>query len=218
MAPWSARGREEVKSMFPKDLTSTLTGVTRNQLERWAREGFLTPSGGRHPEYLYTYQDLVALRFIASLRSDLSLQKIKKVESALNERGKSLRTHAADLVQTHDGYVGVSERDFVELLTGRPGQHAIALKELYKPFRNFKGDEVVDFERPADRLEVREGRLGGWPTIAGSRLAYDLVANLAPTDDDMRVVLDFYPTLTEDDVRSARAFDTRVRAGLGVAA
>jgi uncharacterized protein (DUF433 family) len=59
-----------------------------------------------------------------------------------------------------------------------PGQTVLArMTEILAEFETPRG-RVVDLRRPRRHLEVREQRLGGWPTIEGTRVPFDVVADL----------------------------------------
>ena len=58
--------------MFPLNLTSKLTGVTPSQLRSWSRSGLLVPVIRAKRPPIYSFRDLVALRSIAFLRSEIT--------------------------------------------------------------------------------------------------------------------------------------------------
>jgi uncharacterized protein (DUF433 family) len=94
-------------------------------------------------------------------------------------------------------------------LVKTPGQIVLTtLDDVFRPFLNFKQQEVVDFLNPRPRLEVREARMGGWPTIVGTRVPYDTVANLvADGDIPASAIGDYFPTVEPEDVPDAVDFD-----------
>ena len=182
---------------FPVDLAATLTGASTDQLERWRATELLVPEVSRRPVE-YSFRDLVALRTFVRLRSEIPLQRIRKAMSTLRSWDltdhPSLYTFVTDgasvfLIEDVDG-TGPGAVDLVR----RPGQHLLlTLEDVFAPFTNLQGREVIDFRKPRPRLEVRQQRLGGWPTIEHSRVGYDSVAKLviggvAPED-----VGRFYP-------------------------
>ncbi|WCV10688.1 helix-turn-helix domain-containing protein [Corynebacterium silvaticum] len=66
-------------------LTATLTGATVAQLQRWRRTGLLVPEASASRPVEYSFRDLVALRTIAKLRAQTSLQQIRKAFSSLSD-------------------------------------------------------------------------------------------------------------------------------------
>jgi uncharacterized protein (DUF433 family) len=88
----------------------------------------------------------------------------------------------------------------------------ISLAEVFEPFRNKQGAEVVDFLRPRRNLEVRAGRMGGWPTIADTRIPYDTIAQLVSSGEVPLEAVDYYyPGVSADAARDALDFDAAVR-------
>lgn len=200
--------------MFPIELASAMTGATRAQLYSWCRKGLLVPEYGTQP-YAYSFRDLIALRTVARLRSDVPLQKIRKALRHLEERDLTDHPSAYRLIVV-GGEVVLLDGEDLEELTGRPGQFLVALHDLYSPFTNFRGDSVVDFRRPRAHLEVREQRLGGWPTLADSRLPYDLIARYAEGSTP-EVVRRFYPTASLPAIRDAVDFHQQVTGEVAAA-
>ncbi|QBI54757.1 DUF433 domain-containing protein [Streptomonospora litoralis] len=186
---------------FPIKLASVLTGATVAQLHRWRRD-LLTPEVGTDP-YLYSFRDLVALRSFVKLRTDVSLQAIRK---ALNQlRDLDLTDHPSVYELRTDGRsVYLVDDDAVTDLVKRPGQSLLLnLENVFAPFENFRGDPVVDFRRPRRHLHVSEHRLAGWPTVENTRIPFDTIAKLVSSGDiGFADVAHFYP-----DVSAAAAYD-----------
>ena len=133
-----------------------------------------------------------------------------------------------DLTEHPSNYVLVARAESIYLVEGdqdatdlvkQPGQRVLAtLDDVFAPFSNFKGTSVVDFIHPRERLEVREGRIGGWPTIRDTRVPFDTVARLVSTGDipASEVSLHF-PTVRVGDVADAVDFERQI-AEIGKAA
>ena len=199
---------------FPVDLTVTLTGATKGQLASW-RGGnvpLLVPEIARRPRALYSFRDLVALRTVVYLRSEVPLQRVRKAFQTLQDR--DLTDHPSRYQLWTDGdSVFLVNGDTAMDLVRRPGQEMLAgLNDVFAPFRNFRDQEVVDFLHPRERLEVRERRLGGWPTVAGTRVPFDVVADLVGDGEiSPDEVPEFYPTVSALDVPDAVSFAKQVR-------
>ena len=85
---------------FDSRLTSTLTGVTPAQLSNWRNDRVLIPEISNNP-CEYSFRDLVALRSLAFLRSQVSLQKIKRALDTLSDQ--QMKNHLSEYVLGTDG-------------------------------------------------------------------------------------------------------------------
>ncbi|NKS94614.1 DUF433 domain-containing protein [Rhodococcus hoagii] len=198
---------------FPTELTSVLTGATTAQLASWRRgkSPLLVPEYGNRPTALYSFRDLLALRTVASLRSQVPLQRIRKAFQSLQDMDLTEHPSRYTLVTDGDSVFLVEGVEAVDLVK-RPRQIVLTtLDDVFKPFLNFKQQKVVNFINPRPRLEVREARMGGWPTIAGTRVPYDTVANLVGNGDvPASSISKFFPTVVPEDVPDAVDFDVQV--------
>lgn len=97
-------------------------------------------------------------------------------------------------------------------LVKKPGQRVLlTLDDLFSPFRNFRGEQVVDFRRPRAHLRVMERRMAGWPTIEDTRIPYDNIANLVSTGEiGFDQVAHFYPDVSADAARDALSLQQQV--------
>lgn len=190
--------------MFPTDLTATLTGATPGQLQYWRSGGVLAPEGGTQPRALYSFRDLVALRSFARIRSKVSLQKIRTALDALQQM--DLTDHPSRYELVTDGRTVLLVRgDQITDLVHRKYHAMIALDDVFKPFRNAAGHKVVSFTNPRRHLEVREARVGGWPTIRGTRVRFDIVADLM-VDVEAKDVHRYFPGVSAAAARDAWDF------------
>lgn len=198
---------------FPVRLASVLTGATPHQLNSWRAKGLVVPEVRAKRPPLYSFRDLVLLRSMVFLRRETSLQKIGKAWQTLD---------MMDLVEHPSAYrFGTDGKTiFAEIhgrvvdLVRRPGQiELFSFEDISRSFTNFRDDVVPDFRRPADGIEVRYQRMGGWPTITGTRVPYDVVANLVDFEtvwpEDVPYI---YPGVSIGSVEDALHFDERVKA------
>lgn len=206
---------------YPLDLASVLTGATTAQLRGWKRSGVLVPEDRGEKPMLYSYRDLVALRSLVYLRARTSNQRLTRAMHTLRH-DLDLTDHPSQYTFATDGHgveVIVGEDDPIELVRIKGQRALIPLTEVFRPFTNFNGNEVVDFEHPRPRLEVVQGRLGGWPTIANTRVPYDTIADLLREGDvDADMLRSFYPTVSLEAAQDALDFDAQVRRTEAVAA
>lgn len=166
---------------------------------------------------VYSFRDLVAIRTISFLRKDISLQKIRKAFANLDPL--DLTEHPSEYKFGTDGTtIGVADQDgrVIDLVRS-PGQISLfTFEEVFSTFTNKRGIEVVDFLRPRAHLDVNPGRMGGWPTIDGSRVTYDTIADLV--DGDSITVEDipfYYPSVSAAAAEDAVSFDAQVKASVG---
>ncbi|MGE2832753.1 DUF433 domain-containing protein [Mycobacterium sp. SMC-4] len=201
--------------MFPVPLTVTMTGVTKSQLAGWRREPVvLAPEYGTRPRALYSFQDLVALRTFARLRSTVSLQKIRKALSTLDMLELTEHPSKYTLV-AHGESIALVENsnEAIDLVAAPTTRVMVEMVDVFNSFINRNEVKVVDFKHPKPELEVNLNRLGGWPTIRGTRVPYDAVVDLvADGDVSFDEVAEYYPSVTPDAVADAVAFAQLIEA------
>jgi DNA-binding transcriptional MerR regulator len=144
---------------FTAAQAAQLTGCSLSQLSSWDRLGLVVPPPGRtHP---YTFQDLVALRVVASLLdAGLSLARIRRAVHYLVESGEDV----AALSLVTDGDTVWACRDDGEILDAlRHGQVA-----LFVGVDRITADvetEVRAFD--AERQEFVDGLRDAGPGVTG---------------------------------------------------
>lgn len=198
---------------FPVEITSVLTGASVSQLAYWRQTGLLVPELQRTPRALYSFRDLMALRTVVHLRSGTSLQAIRRAFTQLEAMDLTEHPSRYRLVREGRSIVLVGEGRHVDLVEA-PGQETLAtLSDVFAPFTTHQGRDVASFTRPRSHLEVREHRLGGWPTIEQTRVPYDVVSDLV-ADGSVRPeqVTHFYPSVPADAVADAVSFAEEVKS------
>jgi DNA-binding transcriptional MerR regulator/uncharacterized protein (DUF433 family) len=204
---------------YPAELTSILTGVTPSQLRKWRNDGLLVPEVRADRPPLYSFRDLIALRTMAYLRRRTSLQAIKKAFANLSVY--DMTDHPSEY-RFAVATTGRAKRTIiVEQPDGRaldldalPGQYSIfSFADVVAEFRNLNNEVVVPLYRPAAHLQLEPARRDGWPTIVGTRIDYDIVAQLVDGEEiTAGDVQDYYPGVSAAAAESAVEFDERVRA------
>lgn len=194
-------------------LTSKLTGATPSQLRSWAREGLLVPQVSASRPPIWSYQDLIALRSMVFLRAKTSSQRLRRAWGNLPV--VDLTDHPAEYSFGTDG-----KNIFVEGPEGPidlikvPGHGVLkyTFEELFEEFEDFKGRPIVNFRQPSERLSVHPERLGGWPTVSGTRVAFDSIARLVDFETVFpEDVSDYYPDVDETAARDALRFNEEVQ-------
>jgi uncharacterized protein (DUF433 family) len=199
--------------MFPTNLTSVLTGASAGQLRHWNRTGLLVPEVATGSRLLYSFRDVVALRTVVRLRTETSLQKVRRAFATMP--ALDFTEHPSRYRFGTDGRTIALADDVGNLvdLVENPGQYEIfSLADVFEPFQTKRGALVVDFLHPRTRLEVRAGRMGGWPTIINTRIPYDIIADLVAGDDVTPEEVDYYyPGVDAAAARDAVDFHAAVR-------
>lgn len=199
---------------FPLALASVLTGATNSQLRSWKSKGLIIPEVSNSRPLLYSFRDLVWLRTLVFLRSRTSLQRISVARVNLDL--VDLTEHPSKYRFATDGKTIIVDDGAGQVvdLVKRPGQaDSFTFEEISEAFQDFRGRDVVDFRRPSRHIEVELKRLGGWPTVIGTRIPYDLVDRLV----DNRTLFasdipDYYPSVSIEAAEDAVLFAEKVRS------
>ena len=147
----------------------------------------------------------MALRTFAWLRGDKSLQMIRKSLDTLRELDLLEHPSTYKLVKLGESIGVHREGDQAIDIAKHPGQSTVGtLADVFAEFETIKKRRVDDLLRPRVGVEVNPRRLGGWPTIAGTRVPFDLVAELV-SDGTVapEQVNQYYPGVSADAARDA---------------
>lgn len=199
---------------FPVDLTATLSGTSVHQLYSWRRSGLLVPEVSSGRPSLYSFRDVRALRAIAYLRARTSLQSIRTAFRTL--RDLNFEDHpSAYRFETDGKTITVTDGNdhTVDLVRYRGQISAFTLADIFRPFENLQSQTVADFEHPRPLLAVNGERLGGWPTIEGTRVPYDLVSQVLgahPDEADFEDLTYYYPEVSREAAEDALDFQAEV--------
>jgi uncharacterized protein (DUF433 family) len=201
-----------MSSSFPVDLTSVLTGASVGQLGYWRRGNhLLVPEISSRPA-LYSFRDLLALRTVVNLRRTHSLQAIRTAFSSLREFDLTEHPSQYQLVAHGKSIVLIQEGQEAIDLVKSPGSYLLAtMDDIFAQFETKTGRRVVDFRAPRPHLEVRERRLGGWPTAENTRVPFDSIAALMATGEvSASQVQHYYPSVTAEAAMDAVSFADEV--------
>lgn len=200
---------------FPTRLTSILTGATPSQLDHWRETGLVIPEVHAKRPPLYSFRDLILIRSVVFLRANTSSQRIHRAFNNIPNVMDAVEHPSRYRFGVDDQtiFLGTEDGEAIDILR-RVGQPTIfTFADMLRAFENFKGSPVPDFERPGDHIEVRPARLGGWPTVAGTRVAYDDIARLVDFDSVFPEDVEyFYPSVSADAAAGAVAFSRQVEA------
>ena len=198
---------------FPTALAVKLSGATSHQLSYWRRNGLLVPEAEHEKRpYLYSFRDVIALRTFVWLRVDHSLQQIRQSIVTLHELEMVRHPSEYKLVKLGSS-IGVQHEGATIDVADEPGQEVLgSLQDVFGEFETRQGRRVERLASPHPGIEVDPLRLGGWPTIEGTRVPYDAVTQLladgSVTPDQVPY---YYPSVSADAAREALEFEREVQ-------
>jgi uncharacterized protein (DUF433 family) len=101
----------------------------------------------------------------------------------------------------------------MDLVKSPGGSYQLAtMDDIFAQFETRSGRRVVDFLAPRPHLEVREKRMGGWPTAENSRVPFDSIAALMATGEVCAEDVHFYPSVTAEAAMDAASFADEMAA------
>lgn len=196
----------DVLSAYSTNEARALTGVSLRRLQYWDETDFIRPSvaarEGRGSPRLYSFRDLVALRIAARLRSQLSLQALRKLKNALDVDAPFATVRFALLPGGEVVYLGPGGQ--VESAR-QPGQITmtfdIALEEI-------RADLTESIRRLRERTRIgevskRRGVLAGQFAVAGTRMTPGAIRRMVRGGWPVDRMLEEYPELRAEDVDAA---------------
>ncbi|WP_051951276.1 DUF433 domain-containing protein [Actinacidiphila yeochonensis] len=191
-------------------MAAALSGATTAQLKNWRNDRgngpVLRPELASNPA-LYSFRDVLALRAFAQLRRTVSLQKIRKALTTLKGFGEVEHLSSYRLVAEGDSVVLVDDDDHGTDLVRRPGQRVIAtLGDILAEFAPRPGVVVPHLLHPKQHVSVDPATQGGQPVIAGTRVPFDVVADLLLSGVPAEEVEEYYPGVTAQAARDAASF------------
>jgi uncharacterized protein (DUF433 family) len=196
----------EITRAFTADRVRELTGLTKRQIQYWDEQDFIRPSltsrQGRGRRRLYSFRDVVALRTAAEIRSQVSLQLIRKVDAYL--RQLDYEHPLAEIAFEIVGDDLFFEEAGAVRHARRPQQ---TIFRITVPFAHLVTDlerriAKLD-ERPVGVLERRQRTLGGKLLIAGTRIPVAAIQRMHDDGASDAAILKQFPDLERRDVRAA---------------
>jgi uncharacterized protein (DUF433 family) len=197
-----------VIAAFSVDQVQRLTGLSQARILDWDRKGFFTPSYGyerRSSPYsrIYSFDDVVGLRTLSMLRSQVSMQHLRKAAEKLKQHSGKPWSELTFYVLNRE--VHFSKPGSEEVEGAVSGQRALPIRLV---------DVAADMRREAanhrrrdpssvGNVESRRSVLGGAVCIAGTRVPVSTVqayANAGYSPDEIR---ERFPTLELRDVETA---------------
>jgi DNA-binding transcriptional MerR regulator len=144
-------------------IVSKITGLTRRQIDYWARSGVFEPTirqaRGSGTRRLYSFKDILILQIFKRLEdTGVSVQKIKKAARTLLEHGVSdlssvtLCSDGVSIFQVRSG------DDIIDILKGGQGVFAISVGSIWgeveDKLRQFPATSTEESELVPDKLDA----------------------------------------------------------------
>lgn len=199
-------------SAFSEDHIERLTGLTKRQLRYWDKQDFFVPSlaaENRRESFsrVYSFKDVAALRVLASLRDQVSLQHLRQVSQKLSHLDDDRWTKTTL-------YVVKRKVIFSDPETGKPrevvsGQYVLTIplaqvlvdtKNVIEQLNQRKPDQIGAIAK--NRLVVRNASV-----VAGTRIPTGAIKRFHEAGYSVAAIIQEYPDLTEKDVLAALAHE-----------
>jgi DNA-binding transcriptional MerR regulator len=145
-----------MENIFSRQQAIELSGLSSGQLSRLDKSGIVQPKklgSTAHPTVLYTLNQILELRTIASLRQKLSMQEIRKVIDHLRERAFEPTLFGKFLIFCDDELYWVPFDELSEKIVKLSGKNKgqIVLKAVH-PI----GDIIAGLEEEVKQREAAE--------------------------------------------------------------
>lgn len=195
---------------YSSHLAAALSGCSLRQLAYWrssrGHEPLLPAELATDTRAIYSFRDVIALRTVAYLREDVSLQKIRQAVANLRDLGNREHLSRYRLVASGRSIIWVVGEEAVDLVL-RPGQQVMAqMSDVLAPFVNARGLDVPDLFRPRELVSVDQDVLAGYPVIAGTRVPFDAIASLVADGVPPEEIDIYYPQVSADAAEQAHDY------------
>lgn len=205
---------------FSEDQVSTLTGLSRAQLRRWNKIGFIRPEfqsdeNSRKPfSYIYSFKDLLKLRVLNQLRNvySVSMPELRKVERELAHLGdakwtsQKLWVHARRVVFEEPQSNQRREVSSKQFIAEIPLE--IVTSDVREDIHKLNARGLKEW----GKIEKRRFIHSSTPVFAGTRIPVDAIADYIQADYTEEQIIAEFPSLSKKDIAAARATISAVAA------
>jgi uncharacterized protein (DUF433 family) len=212
-------GAVEVIGAFSTEHAARLAHLTKRQVEYWHRSDVYSPSLAtgllRQPfGRIYSFRDVVALRTLALLRRDVSLQQLRKLGQWLRQ---NYDTPWASLEFAVDaGQVFFRDPDHGVWISAKPlGQAVMSYRietiaaEMETRLAKLRQRPTADFGRIVRHRYVAQNQY----VVAGTRIPTEIIWDYHVAGYSTDDILREYTELTSADVEAAIVFESERLAG-----
>ena len=216
---------EVSKGAYTADRAAALSGVPKSTVHYWARQEILVPSVSPERVKLWSYPDLMALRIIYWLRQSKTseagaevpastMPQVREALAQLDELNLDLWTEERGPAVSVDlaGTVIVDSDPTAEVAHRQRVMRADAL-DVLEPFvtTTARGPHL---HKPASKLRIVPGKLGGSPHLVGTRLESQALGSLAFGGLDTPIIYQLYPDFDPEGIDEAISLETQLEANL----
>lgn len=216
---------EVSKGAYTADRAAALSGVPKSTVHYWARRAILVPSVSAERIKLWSYPDLMALRIIYWLRQSKSsdagaevpastMPKIREALSQLDELDLDLWTEESGPAVSVDlaGEVILDSDPTAEAAHRQRVIRDDAL-DVLEPFvtETARGPHL---HKPASKLRIVPGKLGGSPHLVGTRLESQALGSLAIGGLDTPIIYQLYPDFDSEGIDEAIKLEAQLESNL----
>lgn len=209
----------EIIGAFSEYDAARLSDLTLNQIRRWDRIGFFTPSlaeeNRRQPfSRVYSFRDIVSLRVLGQLRNrhGVPLQHLRKVSEKLHDMGDAKWTHTTL-------YVLGKKVVFTDPRDDRRKEIVSEQRVFDIPLRVAISDTRQAIARLNEREQAETGKvekqrfvMQGEAVFKGTRIPVSAVLRYLEAGYDPSAIIRAFPDLTEADIDAARTYRNGARA------
>ena len=219
----------EIIGAYTADRASALSGVPKSTIHYWARSDVLVPSVSPERVKLWSYSDLLGLRFIYWLRRPkvaeggwgiprTSMPAVRRALRMLN---------ALDLDLFEEGRPTVLIDGTGRLMVEPPGESphtlegqlvAKGLIDLIAPFTADEGLRGPDLARPSEFVRIVPRKLAGAPHIRETRVETQALHTLELRGFSPERIARLYPALDPAAIQDALAVERQLAENLRPAA
>lgn len=213
------RNESKVIIAFSEEQTSHLSGISKSQLRYWDKTEFFHPSlalSDRTVPFsrVYSFKDIVNLKVLNSLRNEygVSLPHLRDVRSKLHRLSGSSWT-AFKL------YVANKRVIWEEPGTALPQEIASGQYVASVVLAEIAAKTKDDIEALTKRDSSKHGKIErhryiahNAPVLAGTRIPVMAIKRFAAAGYAKSQIVREYPSLTEEDIDAALAYETSKKA------
>jgi uncharacterized protein (DUF433 family) len=211
------------RGAYTADRAAALSGVPWSTVHEWARKGVIVPSVSPTRIKLWSYTDLLSLRFVCWLRhpkpqSDgpefpaISMREVKRVLNVLANLDLDPWRDAKAVVRVdRAGKVYVGARGESMIASGQ--LHAEVLDPL-TPFESEQGIVGPDLVRPRPHLRIIPGKLAGAPHVERTRLETEALGALAKRGVSAQGIYRLYPNFDRAGITDAIDLEAQLARNL----